>query len=50
MAGSGTSGTVAITRGFSAILCDGSDEYTRLIEKRLNVDRLQIHEEISRLL
>jgi len=50
MAGSGTSGSVATTRGFKAILCDGSDEYTTLIEKRLDVDRLRIQDELNLLL
>lgn len=50
MCGSGTTGAVAIARGFRAILCDGSDEYTKLVEKRLNVERLNIVTEMSRLL
>lgn len=50
MCGSGTTGAVAIARGFRAILCDGSDEYTNLVEKRLNVERLNIVTEVSCLL
>lgn len=50
MCGSGTSGAVARVRGFRAILCDGSDEYTQLVEKRLEVERLPIQAEIAELL
>lgn len=50
MCGSGTSGAVAKERGFRAILCDGSDEYTYLVEKRLGVERLHIQPEIAELL
>jgi len=50
MAGSGTSGAVAKERGFRAILCDMSDEYTHLIEKRLGVARLPIQSEIVEIL
>jgi site-specific DNA-methyltransferase (adenine-specific) len=50
MCGSGTTGSVAKERGFRAILCDGSDEYTKLVEKRLGVKRLNIAAEIARLL
>lgn len=50
MAGSGTSGVVAKQRGFRAILCDKSEEYTLLIEKRLGISRLPIEREISELL
>jgi site-specific DNA-methyltransferase (adenine-specific) len=50
MCGSGTAGVVAKERGFRAILCDGSDEYTELVEKRLGVTRLPIQKEIRRLL
>lgn len=50
MCGSGTAGAVAQERGFRAILCDGSDEYTTLVEKRLGVKRLNIASEIAHLL
>lgn len=50
MCGSGTTGAVAKERDFRAILCDGSDEYTKLVEKRLGVKRLNIAAEIARLL
>lgn len=50
MCGSGTTGAVAMERGFRALLCDGSDEYTKLVEKRLGVKRLNIAAEIDRLL
>lgn len=50
MAGSGTSGVVAKQRNFRAILCDGSEEYTLLIEKRLNLMRLPIEQEIASFL
>lgn len=50
MSGSGTTGAVAQERKFKAILCDGSDEYTQLIEKRLGVNRLPIQDEIEQLL
>lgn len=50
MCGSGTTGAVAKERGFRAILCDGSDEYTKLVEKRLGVKRLNIAAEIANLL
>lgn len=50
MAGSGTSGVVARQRGFRAILCDKSEEYTQLIEKRLGTARLPVEREITELL
>jgi len=50
MAGSGTSGVVAKKRGFRAILCDKSEEYTQLMEKRLDTARLPIEREIAELL
>lgn len=50
MCGSGTTGAVAKDRGFKAILCDSSDEYTKLVEERLGIKRLNIAEEIESLL
>ena len=39
MCGSGTTGAVARTLGLRAILCDGSDEYLKMAERRLGVRR-----------
>jgi site-specific DNA-methyltransferase (adenine-specific) len=39
MCGSGTTGAVCRTLGLKAILCDRSDEYLRLAERRLGVRR-----------
>lgn len=39
MCGSGTTGAVCRTLGLEAILCDQSDEYLRMAEKRLGVRR-----------
>ena len=50
MGGSGTSGVVAQHRGFKAILCDRSDEYTQIMEKRLGIGRLSVAREIAALL
>lgn len=50
MCGSGTAGAVAKERGFRAILCDGSDEYTKLVEERLGVKRLNIATEVVHIL
>ena len=50
MCGSGTTGAVAMERGFRTLLCDASDEYTKLVEKRLGVKRLNIAIEIDHLL
>jgi site-specific DNA-methyltransferase (adenine-specific) len=50
MCGSGTTGAVAKERGFRTILCDGSEEYTKLVENRLGVKRLKIGGQIDRLL
>lgn len=50
MAGSGTTGAVSQSMGLKAILCDCSEEYTRIMERRLNTDRLSLHEEIRELL
>jgi site-specific DNA-methyltransferase (adenine-specific) len=50
MCGSGTAGAVAKERGFRALLCDGSEEYTILTEKRLGVTRLNVEPEISQLI
>lgn len=50
MCRSGTTGAVAKARGFRAILCDLSDEYTQLVEKRLGVRRLHVLNEIIAIL
>jgi site-specific DNA-methyltransferase (adenine-specific) len=50
MCGSGTTGSVAKERGFRAILCDGSEEYTQIVEKRLGVKRLPIEGLINQLI
>lgn len=50
MCGSGTTGAVAKERGFRAILCDGSAEYTKLVENRLGIKRLKVSGQIDRLL
>jgi len=50
MCGSGTTGAVAQERGFRAILCDNSEEYTQIAEQRLGINRLEIGEEIEQLL
>ena len=39
MCGSGTTGAVCRRLGRHAILCDGSEAYTRLVEKRLGIGR-----------
>jgi site-specific DNA-methyltransferase (adenine-specific) len=39
MCGSGTTGVVCRDLGRNAILCDGSEEYTRLAERRLGIAR-----------
>ena len=41
MCGAGTTGAVARARGVSAVLCDRSDEYLSLAEKRLGVSRIR---------
>lgn len=50
MCGSGTTGAVSKLHGFYAILCDGSDEYTTIAEKRLGIHRLRLQSEIEQLL
>ncbi|MBQ7910470.1 MAG: site-specific DNA-methyltransferase [Clostridia bacterium] len=43
MCGSGTSGASAIKYGRKCILCDMNDEYIRIVEKRLGVERIKIN-------
>jgi site-specific DNA-methyltransferase (adenine-specific) len=50
MAGSGTVGAVALERGFKAILCDNSNEYTKIMEKRLGVKRWSVKRKIKNIL
>lgn len=50
MAGSGTTGAVAINFKLKAILCDESDEFIRMMENRLRVKRLPIQEEIKSIM
>lgn len=50
MCGSGTAGAVAKNRGFKAVLCDGSEEYTGMVEKRLGLKRLPIGNQIAEML
>ena len=42
MAGSGTSGASAIKNGYNAILCDMNEEYIQIMEKRLDVKRIEL--------
>jgi site-specific DNA-methyltransferase (adenine-specific) len=44
MCGSGTTGEVCQTLGRFAILCDSSDEYLSMAEKRLGVKRQEVHD------
>lgn len=46
MSGSGTTGDVCQSNERYAILCDVSEEYTRIAEERLGVSRLAIEQEI----
>ena len=39
MCGSGTTGAIALSRGLHAVLCDSSDEYVKMSEKRLGIKR-----------
>ena len=50
MCGSGTTGAVSKERDYRAILCDGSDEYTKIVENRLGVNRLNVERLISDIL
>jgi hypothetical protein len=42
MAGSGTTGSVSLKLNRKAILCDCSEEYTQIMEKRLGLKRIQL--------
>lgn len=47
MAGSGTTGALCSPLGITAILCDESEEYIKLMEKRLNMKRLRVKKYIN---
>ncbi|MBM4042979.1 MAG: site-specific DNA-methyltransferase, partial [Planctomycetes bacterium] len=47
MCGSGTTGVAARNLGRRAILCDISEDYTRMVEKRLAIERVTCPEEIG---
>lgn len=47
MSGSGTSGVVARELGRASILCDHSEEYTQIMEKRLGVARVRMDESLA---
>lgn len=42
MSGSGTTGEAARALGRTAVLCDHSEEYTRIMEKRLGIKRIDV--------
>jgi site-specific DNA-methyltransferase (adenine-specific) len=48
MCGSGTTGRVCQRLGLTAILCDESEEYTRMTEKRLGIKRRRYSPKYSR--
>jgi len=50
MAGSGTTGALCPSLGITAILCDESEEYIKLMEKRLNIKRIRVKKYIKILL
>ena len=39
MCGSGTTGAIALSRGLHAVLCDSSEDYVKMSEKRLGIKR-----------
>jgi len=47
MSGSGTTAEAARSMGRCAVLCDHSEEYTQIAEKRLKVRRLDVADEIK---
>lgn len=49
MSGSGTTGVVARELKAGAILCDISEKYTRIIEQRLGIQRLDLPDQIQEL-
>ncbi len=50
MSGSGTTGDACMANERFAILCDISEEYTRIAEERLGVARIEITEQLLSLL
>lgn len=50
MSGSGTTGEVAKRLNLKALLCDESEEYTQMIEKRLQLKRLALKKDIQYVL
>jgi site-specific DNA-methyltransferase (adenine-specific) len=50
MSGSGTTAEAARTMGRGAVICDHSEEYTQIAEKRLGTQRLETSEEIKAIL
>ena len=50
MSGSGTTGDACMANERFAILCDISEEYTRIAEERLGVARIEIAEQVLALL
>ncbi len=48
MAGSGTTGSVALKNRRKAILCDSNEEYIAMMEKRLHQKRIEINDYIQR--
>ena len=49
MAGSGTSGDVALKNNRKAIVCDQSEEFTQIMEKRLGVRRIELPEKYKEI-
>jgi hypothetical protein len=47
MSGSGTTGDAAKILGRTAIICDHSEDYTRIAEKRLGIERVRFNEDLS---
>jgi hypothetical protein len=47
MSGSGTTAEAARNLGRCAVICDHSEEYTQIAEKRLDVPRLDIADQIK---
>jgi site-specific DNA-methyltransferase (adenine-specific) len=50
MCGSGTTGAVAKERGYRTILCDNNEDYIKLTEKRLCLNRLDIKKLINEVI
>lgn len=50
MCGSGTTGTVCVASGRRAILCDASDAYTAIVERRLGITRKEPRYDVRKFL